>query len=107
MDSFVGASLGNEAGTPILDFLFFLRGHFVWLFGVLHLADVDNIVIAIDKQIYLRTFSFRGAWPIPRAHTADGTENTESFLNLSDMQKTNTLKSESAPVVIGWRTRLT
>ena len=100
MDGLVCPRRDSKTVPTVLDFLFFLGCHLVGLLGVFHLTNVYNTVIAVDEQINLRTFSFESGGLTPRADPAYGAEDTEGFLDLSDVQKTNTLKSEPAPVVV-------
>ena len=102
VDGLVGTGFGHETLFAVLDLRLFFGCHLVGLLGVLHLADVDDGVVAIDDEIYLCPTAIGILGQVPRADTADGTEDAEGSAYLVDMEQADALEGTAAPVVVEW-----
>lgn len=100
VDGLVGAGFGYETLFAVLDFRLLIMLHLVGLFGVFHLADVDDRIVAVDDEVDLGATTIGILGKVPRADTADGTEDAEGSAYLVNVEQTNTLEGAAAPVVV-------
>ena len=100
VDGLVGAGFGHETLFAVLNLCFFFGCHLIGLAGVFHLADVDDGIVAVKNEINLCTTTIGILGQVPRADTADGTEDAECPAYLVDVEQADTLEGSAAPVVV-------
>lgn len=69
--------------------------------GILHLADVNDLIVAVNKHINLCAFLLSCLFAgMPRVNTTEDTAYTQSRLDLGYVSKADTLKGQSAPRIV-------
>lgn len=102
MQGLAGARQVPESGQPTAKQDLIILVDNIGVVGKLHLANIDNLVAAVDKQVDLRTFPLVAVivgegWARPRTHIAQHRLDANGFLDLRDVLQANLLEGIAAP----------
>ena len=101
MDDLDSLCLCTEPRYFVLQDVMVVRNYGVPTLRILHLTDVNDLVVAVDKHINLCTFLFSCLFAgMPKVNATKDIANAQCRFNLGYVSKADTLKGQSTPRII-------